>query len=69
MQGKCIDRMIGKYCKIVSKEPGENRAHVVNGIVTEIDHDAVFIVIESKDGIGCLNINSIEAIKPSNKKQ
>jgi len=30
----------------------------------EIDHDAGFLTIESAQGIGCLNINTIVAIKP-----
>jgi len=64
MNGNCFDRLIGKYCKIVSREPGEKKANVVNGIVNEIDHEAGFIVVESKQGTGCLNINSIVAIKP-----
>ena len=64
-----MDKLIGRYCKIVTKEPGEDRAHVIFGIVTDIDHDSGFIVIESNQGLGCLNIKTIEAIKPSNKKE
>ena len=68
MKKKSIDSLIGKYCKIVTKEPGEERVHVIFGIVTDIDHDNRFIMIESSQGIGCLNIKSVEAIKPSRKK-
>ena len=64
MNEKCVDRLIGKYCKIITKEPGEDRANVVTGIIMEIDHDAGFIMIESTQGMGCLNINTIVAIKP-----
>ena len=64
MNEKCVDRLIGKYCKIITKEPGEDRANVVTGIIMEIDHDAGFIMIESIQGMGCLNINTIVAIKP-----
>jgi hypothetical protein len=64
MNGKCVDKLIGKYCKIITKEPGEERPNVVTGIIIEIDHDAGFLTIESTQGIGCLNINTIVAIKP-----
>ena len=64
MNGKCVDKLIGKYCKIITKEPGGERANVVTGIIIEIDHDAGFLTIESTQGIGCLNINTIVAIKP-----
>ena len=67
MNGKCVDRLIGKYCKIVTKEPGEKKATVVTGIVNEIDHEAGFIMIESSQGLGCLNIKTIIAIKPKKK--
>ncbi len=67
MNGKCVDRLIGKYCKIVTKEPGVKKATVVTGIVNEVDHEAGFIMIESSQGVGCLNIKSIIAIKPKKK--
>ena len=68
MEKKCMDKLIGKYCKIVTTEPGEETAHVVFGTVTRIDYDAGFIIIESNQGVGCLNMKIIEAIKPSSKK-
>ena len=68
MEKKCMDRLVGKHCKIVTKEPGDDRAHVVFGLVTLIDYDAGFLIIESNRGTGCLNMDTIEAIKPSNKK-
>lgn len=64
MNGKCVDKLIGKYCKIVTKEPGEGKAYVVTGIVKNIDHDAGFVTIESTQGLGCLGIKTIVAIKP-----
>ena len=67
MKEKCVDRLIGKYCKIVTKEPGEDKSHVVTGLVNSIDHDDGFITIESWQGLGVLNIDTIIAIKP--KKQ
>ena len=62
-----MDRLIGKYCKIITKEPGEDKSHVVTGLVKNIDHDDGFITIESWQGLGVLNIDTIIAIKP--KKQ
>lgn len=68
MDKKCVDKLIGKYCKIVTNEPGDDRSYVVLGIVKDIDHDAGFIIIESEKGIGCLNIKAIVAIKPRAKR-
>lgn len=68
MKGKCVDRLVGKYCKIVTREPGDEKSYVVTGIVKEIDHDAGFITIESSQGLGCLSIKTIIAIKPKVKK-
>ena len=64
MKRNSMDRLIGKYCKIVTKEPGEERSYVVTGMVKDIDHTAGFIIIESEQGPGCLNIKAIVAIKP-----
>ena len=67
MPGNIIDRCIGKYCKIVTKEPGEEKANVVTGIIKDIDHDEGFVTIESNQGVNCLNIKTIVAIKPKTK--
>jgi len=67
MKRKCVDKLIGKYCKIVMKEPGNERSYVVIGIVKDFDHDAGFITIESSQGFGCLSIKIIIAIKPKAK--
>jgi len=68
MKKRGIDRLVGKYCKIVTKEPGEERAHVIFGFIKNIDHESGLVVIESYQGLGCFNIEIIEAIKPSGKK-
>jgi hypothetical protein len=68
MEEKILDKMINKYCKIVTKEPGDARAHVVFGMVLDIDYNAGLLFIESNQGVGCLSIETIEAIKPNNKK-
>ena len=64
MTRNIIDRCIGKYCKIVTKEPSEEKAHTVTGIVNDIDHDAEFIIIESKEGTVLLSIKTIMVIRP-----
>lgn len=67
MPGNIIDKCIGKYCKIVTKEPGDEKANVVTGIIKDIDHDEGFVTIESNQGVNCLNIKTIVAIKPRTK--
>ena len=64
MEKKYMERLIGKYCKIVTKEPGEERASVVSGILEDVDYKDGFILVNSKQGLGCLRINTIVAIKP-----
>ncbi len=59
-----MDKLIGKFCKIVTKEPGMQRAQVVSGTVTDIDHDSGFVTVESSQGLGILSIKTIVAIKP-----
>jgi len=68
MEEKFIDKLIGRYCKIVTREPGEDRAHVIHGKLITIDYETELLVVESKEGIGCLNIKTIEAIKPRIEK-
>ena len=68
MEKKCMDRLVGKHCKIVTKEPGDDKAHILFGMVMLIDYKAGFMIIESNRGTGCLNMKTIDAIKPSNKK-
>ena len=68
MKQNTMDRFLGKYCKIVTKEPGEEKARVVTGTIKDVDNDAGFIVIESIQGTSCLSMQIIVAIKPSSKK-
>jgi len=67
MEKKYMERLIGKYCKIVTKEPGEQRASVVTGTLEDVDYNDGFILVDSEQGLGCLRINTIVAIKPGNK--
>jgi hypothetical protein len=59
-----LDRMIGQHCKIVMKEPGDDKAHTVTGTIYEIDQKDKFIIVKSVNGFWCLNIDDIIAIKP-----
>jgi len=62
-----MERLVGKYCKIVTKEPGEDRASVVTGILEDVDYKDGFILVDSEQGLGCLRINTLVAIKPASK--
>ena len=64
-----MDRLVGRYCKIVLKEPGKERASVISGILEEIDYDAGFVIVDSDQGLGCLNLKSIVAIKPKSMRK
>ena len=64
MKEKTVDRFIGKYCKIVTKELDEEKVRVSIGSIIDIDHDAGFIIVESDKGSKLLDIESIVAIKP-----
>ena len=64
MKEESLNRLLGKQCKIVTKEPGDEKNHIVIGVIKEIEYDEKFIIIESIHGIGCLNMQSIVEIKP-----
>jgi len=68
MEKKYMERLVGKYCKIVTKEPGEERASVVTGILEDVDYKDGFILVDSEQGLGCLRINTIVAIKPGKRR-
>ncbi len=68
MEKKYMERFVGKYCKIVTKEPGEDRASVVTGILEDIDYEDGFILIDSEQGLGALSISTVIAIKPATKR-
>lgn len=69
MKKNCIEQLVGKYCKIVTKEPGEKKSNIVIGLLTDVDQDEGFVMVESDKGLGMLNIDTIIAIKPYNKKE
>ena len=67
MTEKSIDKLIGSYCKIVTHEPGDKKSNVIYGMLTDIDHESGFLVVESRRGVGLINITTVEAIKPWKK--
>ncbi|HVQ01008.1 MAG TPA: archaellin/type IV pilin N-terminal domain-containing protein, partial [Candidatus Thermoplasmatota archaeon] len=69
MEKTYMERLIGKYCKFVTKEPGDERVSVITGILEDIDYKDGFIIVESSQGLGCLSINTIVAIKPGNRRR
>ncbi|MBE3122682.1 MAG: hypothetical protein IMZ53_03590 [Thermoplasmata archaeon] len=68
MERKSLERLIGKYVKIVTKEPGDERTRIVTGRVTEVDLDGGFLMVETCDGEACLSIQAVVAIKPRSKE-
>lgn len=67
MVNRFMDELIGKYCKIVAKEPDENKAHVIFGFLTNINYDKRLLFIKSNPDKLCLSMDSIVAIKPKNQ--
>jgi flagellin FlaB len=67
MEKRYMERLVGKYCKIVTKEPGVERANVVTGVLEDVDYKDGFILVDSSQGLGCLRIDTIIAIKPGKK--
>ena len=49
MEKKYLERLVGQHSKIITREPGEKKLKVINGIVEEIDYQDGFIVIDSED--------------------
>ena len=69
MSKKTLNKLIGQYCKIVIKEPGNKKTSVMFGYLKDVDYKKNFVVLESSDGLGMINKNSIVAIKPSQQKK
>jgi ribosome maturation factor RimP len=68
MKEEYTKRFVGKYCKIVIKEPGEQKVHTIIGVITEIDNKAGFLIIETEQGTAVLSIQTIIAIKPRQRQ-
>ena len=69
MEKRYMERLVGKYCKIVTKEPGVERANVITGVLEDVDYKDGFILVDSSQGLGCLRINTIIAIKPGKESK
>lgn len=69
MEKKYMERFVGRYCKIVTKEPGEKRSTITSGLLEDVDYEDGFIIIDSHQGLGALRISTIIAIKPTTQKQ
>lgn len=69
MENKYMERFVGRYCKIVTKEPGETKATITTGLLEDVDYEDGFIIIDSPQGLGALRISTIIAIKPAKHKQ
>lgn len=67
MEKTYLERLIGKYCKFVTKEPGAEHVNIVTGILEDVDYKDGFIIVDSVQGLGCLSIKTLVAIKPGNK--
>jgi len=68
MNENSLDKLKGRYCKIVTQEPGEYGVNVFYGEITDIDYKAGFIIVESEKGIGIISLGVVEAIKPTKKR-
>lgn len=66
MEKKYIEKILGNNCKIVTKEPSSKYASIITGIIKEIDQKDGLVIVKSKNGMGCLNLKYIVAIKPKN---
>jgi flagellin FlaB len=64
-----MERLVGRYCKVVTKEPGEKKATVTTGLLEDVDYQDGFIIIDSHQGLGALRISTIIAIKPAKHKK
>ncbi len=69
MKENTLNRFKGKFCKIVTRETDEEKAHAVVGIVKEIDHYEGLMLINSKRGTYVLNTDTIIAIKPTTRRR
>lgn len=67
MKKDSVDKLIGKFCKIVTCEPGEKRTQAVTGILEDVDYKQGFVLIDSEQGLSCLRLNTIVSIKPRRK--
>lgn len=59
-----LDNLVGKRHKLVIQESDNEKVYSIFGIIRDIDYDNGLITIESDEGLGCINIRAIKAIRP-----
>jgi len=64
MEKRNINKLMGKTCKIVTMEPYSKKATIITGKIEDIDNKDELIFVNSKEGLGCLKLKFIVAIKP-----
>lgn len=69
MKENKMDRFIGKYCKIVCKQPDMKKTIIIKGTIKQINPNIGLIFVESDRGLSCVNMKNVTAIKPSRKKK
>ena len=65
MESNSLDRLVGKPCKIVVKEPHQRRSYVVFGIIQSIDVPTSSLQILSHQGMQYIKLDDIVAVKPN----
>lgn len=46
MKEKNLNRLLGKQYKIITKEPGDEKNHIILGVIKETEYNEKFIIIE-----------------------
>ena len=64
MKSKYIEKLLGKYCKIITKNPGEKKGKVRIGFLEDINYLDNSIIIELKEGVDTIQVENIIAIRP-----
>ena len=64
MKEENLNRLLSKQYKTITKEPGDEKNHIIIGVIKEIEYDEKFIIVELSYGICCLSMKTIVAIKP-----
>ena len=67
MKRGIIDKFLGKYCKVITKESCEEKTHAITGVISDFDQDEGFIAIDSTRGLFYLKVDTILSIKPREK--
>lgn len=63
MDQKYIERLVGKYCKIVIKAPGKKKGMVRIGLLEDINYLDNSITIELREGEDIVYVDEIIAIR------